>query len=172
MSGGSDRSFKVHIIYKYMTDLDINIKMFMVMTILFTTCQSHLSFLFKVLLLLGASAAAAVVLNRALHWIFESSVADTKSITKETESVRSENLSIEKNKEQRDTNCLLEKKNSIVIENRTEIIEPNLLRLEMASVKENSTNKQTYHLASSEEKQEVKCNHSWSELIDEDISQV
>jgi len=127
---------------------------------------------FKVLLLLGASAAAAVVLNRALHWIFESSVTDTKSITKETESVRSENLSIEKNKEQKDTNCLLEKKNSIVIENRTEIIEPNLLRLEMASVKENSTNKQTYHLASSEEKQEVKCNHSWSELIDEDISEV
>ena len=144
----------------------------MVMRILSNTCQSYLSFLFKVLLLLGASAAAAVVLNRALYWIFESSVTDTKSISKETESLKSENLSIEENKEQRNTDCRTDEKNSIVIDNRTQNTEPNLLRLEMASVKENSTNKQTYHLASSQEKQEVKCNHSWSELIDEDISQV
>ena len=144
----------------------------MVMRILFNTYQSYLSFLFKVLLLLGASAAAAVVLNRALYWIFESSVTDTKSISKETESLKSENLSIEENKEQRNTDCRTDEKNSIDIDNRTQNTEPNLLRLEMASVKENSTNKQTYHLASSQEKQEVKCNHSWSELIDEDISQV
>ena len=145
----------------------------MITRILIYTFQSHLPFLFKVLLLLGASAAAAVVLNRALHWIFDSSVNDTKSITKVTESVKSETLSIEENKEQKDTDCRTDEKNSIIIDNRTENIEPNHLSLEMAPVKENSTNKQTtYHLASSKEKQEVKCNHSWSELIDEDISQV
>ena len=121
-------------------------------------------------MLLGVSAAAAVALQQILRWISDTPLKDSNAITNENAiKVKSKIISCEKDPKKVDTNLEEAEKESTIINQNLEFIE-HKMSAKMAPAKDEvSKNQIKIHQAPSVEKQSLK---SWSELIEEDISQV
>lgn len=129
---------------------------------------------FKVLLLIGASAATAVALHRALRWVLYPSVAENNSLTEEKViDVKSELASNEENKNKIKVDLKVDKTNLEIASPLVGNTETIVTTSAMASVKDKANKKHTSSLVNSlEEDQTKKCSPSWSEMIEEDISQI
>ena len=130
--------------------------------------------IFQVLLLIGASAATAVALHRALRWVLYPSVAENNSLTEEKViDVKSELASNEENKNRIKVDLKVDKTNLEIASPLVGNTETIVTTSAMASVKDKANKKHTNSLVNSlEEDQTKKCSPSWSEMIEEDISQV
>ena len=130
--------------------------------------------IFQVLLLIGASAATAVALHRALRWVLYPSVAENNSLPKQKViDVKSELANNKENKNKVTVDLKVDKTYLEIASPLVEDTENIVTSSAMASVKDKANKKHTSSLVNSlEEDQTKKCGPSWSEMIEEDISQV
>lgn len=122
---------------------------------------------------LGVSAAAAVALQQVLRWISDSSSNDSKAIADEDVIEVKSKIKI-RDQGQKHINIDLEE-----VKTRPKIVNGNSeftdykMSVAMAPSKDEVNEAQTkISRAPAVEKQSLKSNHCWSELIEEDISQV
>ena len=122
---------------------------------------------------LGVSAAAAVALQQVLRWISDSSSKDSKAIADENVTEVKSKIKIRDQSEKYINTDLEEIKTRPKIVNGNSECTDYKMSAAMAPSKDEVNGAQTkIPRVPAVEKQSLKSNHCWSELIEEDISQV